>query len=278
MIAVKTCSKCSESKPLVEFFSYGKNKGYFHRCKVCESIKRKSERSAATEIRLAKLRAMPKPINRLCPMCCKLKLLSEFGLHKCGPGGLQSYCKPCKVKYTKEYNQKNKDKFDLWVAKSALNANKNGKRQAYSKEYRAKNKELCQKRQEISRSKKPEHYAAKAREVMRRRRIEDPLFGLQNALRCRLNAVLKQMGYTKRSRTHEILGCDWEFFRGHIERQFLKGMAWEKMGAEIHIDHITPISMAKTEEDVIALNHFTNLRPMWAKDNRAKYSKITHLI
>lgn len=278
MSAVKTCSKCGEVKPLIDFFSYGQNKGYFHRCKVCESIKKKSERAAATEIRLAELRAMPKPENRLCPMCREVKLLSEFGLHKSGPGGLQSYCKPCKAGYVKEYNQKNKDKFDLWAAKTALNARESGKMQAYQKEYRAKNKELIQKRQDASRAKKPEYYAMKAREVMRRRRVEDPLFALQNALRCRLNAVLKQMGYKKRSRTHEILGCDWEFFRCHIERQFLKGMAWEKMGAEIHIDHITPISMAKTEEDVIALNHFTNLRPMWAKDNRAKYSKITHLI
>lgn len=44
------------------------------------------------------------------------------------------------------------------------------------------------------------------------------------------------------------------------------------------LDHIVPLASAKTEEDVIRLNHFTNLRPMWAKDNIAKSDRITHLI
>ena len=50
------------------------------------------------------------------------------------------------------------------------------------------------------------------------------------------------------------------------------------MGVKIHIDHIVPISTASTEEEVIALNHFTNLRPMWARDNMVKGAKVTHLI
>ena len=216
--------------------------------------------------------------SKACSKCGEVKLLAGFGLHKQTADGYQSYCRSCKATYTKEYNLKNKDKFNLWVAKTAKKANESGKKQAYSKEYRKQNKELCYKRQEESRAKKPEHYAMKAREVMRRRRDENPLFAVHNALRCRLHQVFKRMGYRKSGRTHEILGCDWEFFRLHIERQFLKGMDWEKMGSEIHIDHIMPISTAKTEEDVIALNHFTNLRPMWAKENLSKGAKQTHLI
>jgi hypothetical protein len=34
------------------------------------------------------------------------------------------------------------------------------------------------------------------------------------------------------------------------------------------IDHIIPISSAKTEEDLIRLNHYTNLRPLCSYTNR----------
>jgi hypothetical protein len=41
------------------------------------------------------------------------------------------------------------------------------------------------------------------------------------------------------------------------------------------IDHIVPISSAKTEDDVFKLNHFTNLQPLCTKINRdIKNNKI----
>lgn len=88
---------------------------------------------------------------------------------------------------------------------------------------------------------------------------------------------LRARGFKKDSRTAEILGCDWEFFKTHIERQFLKGMSWENMG-EWHIDHITPMASARTQEEAIALNHVSNLRPMWGKENLSKQAKILFLI
>ena len=34
------------------------------------------------------------------------------------------------------------------------------------------------------------------------------------------------------------------------------------------IDHIVPLSSAKTEEDLIKLNHYTNLQPLCSQTNR----------
>ena len=34
------------------------------------------------------------------------------------------------------------------------------------------------------------------------------------------------------------------------------------------IDHIIPLSSAKTEDDIIKLNHYTNLRPLCSYNNR----------
>lgn len=89
--------------------------------------------------------------------------------------------------------------------------------------------------------------------------------------------ALTRRGYSKKSRTFEIVGCTFVEFRAHIEKQFLPGMTWENR-PDWHVDHIVPLASAKTEADVIALNHFTNLRPLWIPDNLAKRDKQTHLI
>lgn len=89
-------------------------------------------------------------------------------------------------------------------------------------------------------------------------------------------ALLKR-GYSKTSSTATILGCSWSEFAAHIERQFLPGMSWVNRSLW-HIDHIVALATAVTEADVIALNHFTNLRPLWKPDNLKKGAKQTHLL
>ena len=87
----------------------------------------------------------------------------------------------------------------------------------------------------------------------------------------------RNKGYAKSSKTTAILGCDWKTLKLHIERQFTKNMTWENR-SEWHIDHIVPLASANTEEELIALNHYTNLRPMWAEDNLSKGAKMEFLI
>ncbi len=109
------------------------------------------------------------------------------------------------------------------------------------------------------------------------KRLNDPIFAIACRVRSRINESLRKNGYNKNSKTYEILGCSFEFLKGYLEKQFVKGMNWENR-SEWHIDHIVPISSAKTEEDVIKLNHYTNLRPLWAKDNLIKSNKAEFLI
>ena len=101
----------------------------------------------------------------------------------------------------------------------------------------------------------------------------DPLFKFSISIRGLILCSIKGKGYKKNSRTEEILGCDFETFKKHIERQFQKGMNWDNRN-EWHIDHIYPVSLAKDEKHIIELNHYTNLRPMWAKENMSKGNKI----
>lgn len=71
------------------------------------------------------------------------------------------------------------------------------------------------------------------------------------------------------------MGCSSEFLKEYLEKQFTEKMSWENHGFYgWHIDHIVPLSSAKTEEEVYKLCHYTNLQPLWAEDNLKKGDKI----
>jgi len=111
------------------------------------------------------------------------------------------------------------------------------------------------------------------REYERNRKATDPLYKFKKGIQTNISQGIKSRGYRKKSRSQEILGCSYEFFRGYIQKQFKNGMSWDNYG-EWHLDHIKPISLGKTEEEVIQLYHYTNFQPLWAKDNVVKYNKI----
>lgn len=112
---------------------------------------------------------------------------------------------------------------------------------------------------------------------VRVRRQNDFAYSLSCRLRSRITGAIQRMGYPKKCKTSQMLGCSWDCFKSHIERQFKKGMSWGNR-PEWHIDHIVPLASARSEEEIVALNHYTNLRPMWAKDNQSKGAKQEHLI
>lgn len=125
-----------------------------------------------------------------------------------------------------------------------------------------------------------QNYAKENRDRLRdqlNERRTDPKRRLAHSIAGLIRWSFVNNGYTKRAKTYNILGCTFEEFKQHIERQFLQGMSWDNR-SEWHIDHITPVSSAKTIEEVEQLNHHTNMRPIWATDNRAKSDKILFLI
>ena len=111
---------------------------------------------------------------------------------------------------------------------------------------------------------------AKRNAQIRERRATDPLFAFKDRLRCRVYSALKNKGFKKNTKTAAILGCSYEDFKTYTEARLPPGMTWETFLSDGHLDHIVPLDAAVTEEDVYALNHHTNLRPMWGPDNIAK--------
>lgn len=113
------------------------------------------------------------------------------------------------------------------------------------------------------------------REYRKNRINTDPVFKLKVNIRSSIGLSFRNKGYSKKSKTYDILGCTFEEFKLHLESQFADWMSWDNQGlynGELcygwDIDHIIPVSSAITEEDVIRLNHYTNLQPLCSKVNR----------
>jgi hypothetical protein len=106
----------------------------------------------------------------------------------------------------------------------------------------------------------------KRRKRQNERRKTDPLWRLQRVIGCSIRGSFRSKGFKKTSRTHEILGCSFEEFETYIKNQFKEGMTWENYG-EWELDHIVPKHLPETEEEVIAINHYSNFQPLWKKEN-----------
>lgn len=120
---------------------------------------------------------------------------------------------------------------------------------------------------------------AQARRIRMRRtyqdRKKDLAFVLRERLRLRILAAIKREPTAKKAaKTESLVGCTVEFLRGHIESLFVDGMNWENRHLW-HIDHIKPCSKfdLTQEEEQRKCFHYTNLQPLWAKDNILKSNK-----
>ena len=171
----------------------------------------------------------------------------------------------------KKFRQLNPEK-NKETARKSYQKNKE-KKSKKNKEYRIKNREyLSQKNKEWVRKNK-DHVRKYAREYQARRGKEDRMFTLTRRCGGRIRDAFRLNGYTKRSRSSQLIGCEWESLRLHIENQFVDGMTWENRHLW-HIDHIIPMASAKTVEELEALCHYTNLQPLWAGDNMSKGAKL----
>lgn len=103
----------------------------------------------------------------------------------------------------------------------------------------------------------------------------DIQYKLSNNLRDRLyHAIATNV---KSAHTLDLLGCSVEELKIHLESQFKQGMTWQNWSLNgWHIDHIRPISSFDLSDPIQQQQcfHYTNLQPLWAKDNLSKGDKI----
>lgn len=93
-------------------------------------------------------------------------------------------------------------------------------------------------------------------------------------IRSRMHDALKN-NY-KTGFTVDTAGCNIKQLRQYLESKFQPGMTWENQG-QWHIDHIIPLSSfdLSNKKQLKKACHYTNLQPMWARENLKKNNKYT---
>ena len=275
----KKCSRCEEVKPIENF---GKRKvskdGYSGLCKNCrndDSSKSKFRKKNNIKIIKEKIEINEK----VCSRCNENKSIENFGKRKVSKDGYYGLCKICRnVDCRKSKKNKIYTEEEILIEKER------------KKKYYVDNKDVILTKNKIYRSNNKEYakiyksiYYSKNREKLIRQSVSwhldkmknDPIYKLKSNISCLVRNSLKYKGYKKSSKTIDILGCNIDEFKIYLESKFESWMSWDNQGlfnGELNygwdIDHIMPLASAETEEDIIRLNHYSNLRPLCSYTNR----------
>jgi len=171
-------------------------------------------------------------------------------------------------KTKKLWRLKNKEKIKERMKLYRLKHKERDKK--YAKEYRIKNINKIKKRMKSYRIRSRKKIAA----YVRTRFKNDIHFRIRMNLRHRIYLALK--GTVKSKKTIDLLGISIDNFWSHLESKFKLGMNKNNYGKKWHIDHVVPCAsfdLTKPEEQFKCF-HYTNLQPLWAKENLKKGAKL----
>lgn len=205
-----------------------------------------------------------------CIKCNQCKIETDFVKDSRLKSGYRNTCLECERIRGLEKYKKNKEQYlnkfrEHYRNNPDFHKERQNNRKEYIKEYNKKYNQLNKERLNEHRKK-----------YSKNRRSVDSFFKLKDNIRSLIYQSVKQKGINKSSKTESILGCSFQEFKEHLEKQFKPWMNWENQGKYNgdfeygwDIDHIIPISTAITEEDLIRLNHYTNLQPLCSYINRS---------
>lgn len=198
--------------------------------------------------------------TKKCTKCqVEFELSSEF-FHKCSSrkDGLSSWCKPCSLNQKADYYNKNKT---IVKEKSKKRYKKN--------------------RCEILKQKK--EYESRAEVQKQRRKSKNKYYhnklkyNPHNRIKTNLSRRLRDFFDKSGCSVLDFIGCSIDDLKLHLEKQFVDGMSWENYGRYgWHVDHIRPccsFDLTDSEQQKECF-HYSNLQPLWAKDNLSKGGKF----
>jgi hypothetical protein len=252
-IQVKKCIKCDEIKPVCEFYKSKRHaSGLMNECIKCKNKRSKDAYYSDIEKSRARGRSEKKKEYSQLPETKRKR-------H-------ESYLKRKEENKEKRREYEKRDSIILYRKEYA----KTPKRKASLKRYASTR--VAERREAVRKYRKSEKYRKTLNEYIHKTEVK-----LIRRLRNRVYFALKSQNANKIYKAIELVGCDMVFLKRHLESQFQKGMTWDNHGVSgWHIDHIVPcdhFDLTKPEEQKKCF-HWSNLRPLWAKENLSKGNRL----
>jgi len=142
------------------------------------------------------------------------------------------------------------------------------------KAWRDKNIEYCRSKDMARYEANKDQMIKDSRARYKKKRILNPLLDYEIKLRGRFGNFFR--GKTNKN-IQKIVGCTLVELKNFLAAKFIEGMDWNNYGGRRGcwtVDHIIPISSAKTPCELEKLFHYTNLQPLWMTDNIKKSNKL----
>lgn len=276
--AVKICDVCNQLRSLDSF------EPHRFTCKKCRTMARYLKRLSSRPSKPIAADGM-----KICTSCGVEKPTSDFGKHKMGADGVRSHCRSCKklssAKYYRENTEKCRNATNRWsianadhlrearkqyakenphiVAKCAVNARLNGRRKAYEKAYREKNKDRIrsilrnrydQNRDEILTYSRAWYWENKARH-----NANSAHWAKSNREKVRAS-VAKRRASKLRATPKWATASDIQAVYSAADRLS------KLIGIEYEVDHVVPL----TSDIVCGLHCHANLQVLAKRENRSK--------
>ena len=189
-------------------------------------------------------------MEKKCVKCQKLKSIDEFNKHNIIEYDNLFMCETCK---------KEDDEFFEWSMDFF-------KKQMIEKKQSKEAKDII--------AKKKKKASIRGAKYCKNRKEIDPLFKLSLNIRSNIGRSLRRNSYSKKTKTYNILKCEYDFFM-----EWINGIAsnGHQYGIEdLHLDHVVPVSLAQTEEEAILLNHYSNFQLLTSEDNISKGNRYVN--
>ena len=227
-------------------------------------------------------------MKKICSKCSQDKPLQEFSKDSKAKDGRRNDCKVCNCKASckrqkkniskvlvknKLWRENNKEHISDWL-KDYAPRRRRITREKYGKD-KAFRESVIQSARNYRANPANKPIIRATQNKLNKKYRQNPHWRALVNLRRRMSFVLA--GARKAAHSIELLGCTRDELRAHLERQFTSGMTWDNYGVKgWHIDHRKPCAafdLTNSEQQKECF-HYTNLQPLWAKDNLAKGDKI----
>lgn len=224
-----------------------------------------------------------------CWKCLEIKDFAFFSKNRAQKDGLSGACKDCKKTMDKEYRIKNEEKIRQYKKDWGIKKEEELKEKRKIYWQKNRDRQLERRRQDYQKNKskyteRAKLYVEKNREKTNKNKRKwsknkedtNPVYKLAKNLRSIISKAFIRKKWKKNGKTQEMIGCDYETAFEHLKNTFKQnyGLPLEEARQELHIDHIIPLASAKTKEELIKLNHYTNLQYLYASDNLKKNDKL----